>query len=62
MTKQEKHHIGDGVYVHLNQFNQIVLESSFGFGGEAQNVIYLEPDVMLELIKFSLQAKARNND
>lgn len=54
----EKQYLGDGVYVEINKFDQIILTTENGY--EATNTIYLEWSVWDSLMKY-IKAHLKKN-
>jgi hypothetical protein len=55
----EPQYLGDGVYAAFNDFGQIVLTTGDHYPAKADNTIYLEPQVVRELIGFMERAGIR---
>jgi hypothetical protein len=55
----EPQYLGDGVYATLNDFGQIALTTGDHDPAKADNTIYLEPEVIRELIGFMKRAGIR---
>lgn len=51
VQNKTKDYLGDGVYVELNEYGQLVLETSDGI--RVSNRIFLEPEVFLALNRFT---------
>jgi len=47
---KEKEYLGNGVYVEINEFGQIVLTTEYGNG--PTNTIYMEPEVYAALTEY----------
>lgn len=46
-----KHYLGDSVYIRRNEAGCFILTTENGLPDDPSNVIYLEPDIVLTLLK-----------
>lgn len=50
--KSNSQYLGDGVYIRRNDYGQLVLTTDSHNESEAQNVIFLEPEILTQLLEY----------